>query len=253
MRIEGKEYRMKRIKICGLWLLFIFSELPAAANGFGLYLNTGYEETDLTYDYDVEHRDFQGNPSDYEWLDIDESYDIIRTGFGFTFDTLAAPPVWFNYRLSLAGNYVTMATTSDEIDGGLDYSGFGLLLKNTLRFTLMNSDKMQWWLGPSLKLSWERLTADDRFEHARVDDYTYSWLLNRSLGIGPEVGIDLQLSPKLTCALALAAHYTRSSAKNYIKNTRIEDFYGTTYIRADGEAAGDGILLFLEATLFFMR
>ena len=132
----------------------------AMALGLGLYLSQG--SGDSEWERDSDGRDFDR--------------DVSQKEFGFVLDTTVAQDKLFNYRLNVGRLWV-------EYD---DFEMDGIIASHSFGFAFVREKNVRVWAGPQLSVKY--LESDS-------GNTTLS-----GIGVGPIVGVNVNLDPSITLA-----------------------------------------------------
>jgi len=151
----------------------------AQAAGIGGYLEYSGYQNDLKFDYSND-------------LLIDGN----RIGVGVTYSTNPQGSALFNYRLD--AGYVH---TWEKVRKGYSYDSNGFSLNNAFGFRVFQNDSTRVWIGPAVGLGFDILnkSTDREFDSGDVKTFT--------IGGGPQIGVNLAASQKLTVALSAGYQY----------------------------------------------
>jgi hypothetical protein len=127
--------------------------------------------------------------------------DHKRAGIGFLFDTAVGTKKVFNYRLNIgaeAVDYKVKSVYRFNIDPNLNgtFETKGLFMSHDFGFKLFERKKLRIWIGPELRLS--------KIEGKLNDDNNYEISIY-SLGLGPVLGLNLNISKTLSLTFKLGA------------------------------------------------
>jgi hypothetical protein len=143
----------------------------AQADGVGGYLEYSGTAGELEFDIGT--------------LDQDSN----RVGFGVTYSTNPQGPELFNYRLD-AGYVHTWEKISGETD---EWNGFNV--NNAFGFRLYQNSSTRVWVGPAIGMGVDVLSGSG----PDVASFT--------VGAGPQLGVNLAASEKMTVALTAGYQY----------------------------------------------
>ena len=134
----------------------------------------------------------EGNVEDEDdfFLDIGTRADHFE--FGISFDTNLAKDRLFNYRIN--ANIQIVDQRLNQGPTKVDIQGSGFALNQLFGFGLVRTRGMRLFVGPTLHLGYASFDDDDRVGPFRVD-YEEDLF---TIGIGPEIGINLHPSRHLT-------------------------------------------------------
>lgn len=164
------------------FFLFLLAS-TSGAMGVGFYgsLGSGSEDWDIK----------NGSLSDDKDMDSDYS------SYGIVWDTDLSGKSLFSYRISIGKEYVRSDVKDSDTKVKLD----GLVIDQDFRFTLARKPKINFWIGPQLRLS--RLEGSpDTAPGLDMEIF--------GIGFGPAGGFNLELGPSLLFALKggfLFTHY----------------------------------------------
>ena len=172
----------KRIMIRGFFVLIVlvFFASNAHAIGFGFNMTGGGGSTN----WEAE-----------DWWDgtkvADFDTDDSRVGFGFIFDTTVAKDRLFNYRLNIGPEAVDY-----DVDGGGTFETRGWFMAHDFGFGIVRKENLRLWVGPEVRLS---------YSEGELDTDNSSSIDVITMGIGPVLGLNLNLGRTVTLAFKVGA------------------------------------------------
>lgn len=113
--------------------------------------------------------------------DTDYKYKTKRSSAGIVLDTNLSNDSLFNYRLGVGYEEQTFSVT------GSKYEAKGITIENDFGFKLVSNRVLRLWAGPEVKLSFLKKDWGDGTKTSLVE-----------FGIGPVVGVNLNLGPLVT-------------------------------------------------------
>ena len=165
---------MKKLNAISLFTMLLISSVystQAMAVGKGFYLQAGAGSAS----WDAED-DF------HSWsFDSDTSH----AGFGFVLDTAVAKDKLFNYRFQIGYEQFEDKPTGSSRKLKMD----SLVIDQDFGFGLVRNDRIRFWLGPELRVS---------FSGGTPDGYSDFDVVLFGLGLGPVMGINVHTNSRLS-------------------------------------------------------
>ena len=171
--------RILAINCFAVFLLCSFFPADAMAVGLGFNVSAGGGSTDW------EAEDWWGDS--YDVFDTDDS----RVGFGFIFDTTVAKDRLFNYRLNIGTEAVDY-----ETEGGSTFETSGWFMAHDFGVGIVRKKSLRLWIGPELRIS---------HSEGELDTDNSSSIDVITIGIGPVLGLNLNLGRTVTLAFKVGA------------------------------------------------
>jgi len=181
----------------------------ALAGGWGPYFSWG-RETPST--------GIPGGLIPPEWVEFVESIDIDvslnHLTFGIMYDSAPAQDKLMGYRGTLGFDIAT-SLSFDKVTGlpfgledvpinlGIDEnSKYGLSTNHTLTFGIIRTDRLKWWAGPGIGLTFNYYDLDNLFGLPIGGDAG-----NLSVGGGGETGVNIHLGSSVTLCVGGGIHW----------------------------------------------
>jgi len=200
-------------------MLFLFSG-PALAAGWGPYFSWGEEKPGTGFPTDVIDflRDLGVDEEiirDVEAVNLDVS--LTHLTFGVMYESAPAQDKLISYRGTLGFDIATSLSVDDVDmpsfpininDLGLSFdigesSKVGLSTNHTLAFGIIRTDRLKWWAGPGIGLTFNYYDYSTDLVGFPVDAKAG----NISIGGGGETGVNLHLGPGMTLCVGGGIHW----------------------------------------------
>ncbi len=208
---------------CLGWLVFgvLFLASPAWSAGLGGNFSYSRSRGDVEHDDDL-------------FLDIGTRADHFE--FGISFDTNLASDRLFNYRIN--ANVQIVDQRLDQGPTKVDIQGAGFAINQLFGFGIVRTPGMRIFIGPTLHIGYASFDDDDRIGPFTVD-YEEDLV---TVGIGPEIGINLHP----------ARHLTISFTGFYRYGLQVQDFDSPFEPFGDNQTfVGDEHRVGLTTAIFF--
>ena len=172
--------------------LFCFFLTESMAAGIGFNVTGGGGSTK----WDANNWSHSSSDKDFHFKTDNE-----RAGIGFLFDTAVGNKRVFNYRLNIgteAVDYKVKSVYKFNIDPNLNgtFETKGRFMSHDFGFKVFERKKLRIWLGPELRLS--------KIEGKLSGDKNYEVSIS-SLGLGPVLGVNLNIGKTLSLAIKVGA------------------------------------------------
>ncbi len=211
----------RRIWIASAVIVTLFlSSGPAFAGGWGPYFSWGQEKPGTGFPNDVIDflRDI-GLPEDVlrEVAAADVAVSLTHLTFGVMYERAPARAKLLSYRgtlgfdiaTSLSIDNVTIPNFPIDInDLGFSFdigesSKYGLSTNHTLAFGIIRTDRLKWWVGPGIGLTFNYYDYSTDFLGIPLDAKAG----NISIGGGGETGVNIHLGPGMTLCVGGGIHW----------------------------------------------
>lgn len=176
----------------------------AFAGGWGPYFSWGREEPTVGID------EFEGIP-----LNVEGDGSVDHFTFGVIYESAPAQDKLFSYRGTLGFDIATNtrienikfaggSLPTSEIDLG-ENSKYGLSTNHTFAFGIIRTDRLKWWVGPGVGLTFNYYDVDTIFgvEIPFVDGKAG----HLSVGGGGETGVNVHLGSSVTLCVGGGIHW----------------------------------------------
>jgi hypothetical protein len=212
----GEDMMKARLWFASLTILTILLMAgPAFAGGWGPYFSWGRETpgTGIPSDLPIElPPEFVGL---LESVDIDVSLNHIT--FGIMYESAPARDKLFSYRATLGFDIATNLSIDDvsvpgfpislsDLGVSLDLdetSKAGFSTNHTFAFGLIRTDRLKWWVGPGLGLTFNYYNYETDFFGIPIDAEG----ANVSIGGGAETGVNIHLGQAMTLCVGGGIHW----------------------------------------------
>jgi hypothetical protein len=201
-------------------LMLFLSGGPAFAGGWGPYFSWGQEKPGTGFPDDVINflRDV-GVPEDIlrdvEAADLDVS--LTHLTFGVIYESAPAQDKLMSYRGTLGFDIATNLSVDDISipslpinigDLGLNFeigesSKYGLSTNHTLAFRIIGTDRLKWWAGPGIGLTFNYYDYSTDLFGFPIDAKAG----NISIGGGGETGVNIHFGPMVTLSVSGGIHW----------------------------------------------
>jgi len=187
---------------------------PAFAGGWGPYFSWGQEEPSTGFPNDaIDFLRDLGLPEnivrEVEAANVDVS--LTHLTFGVMYESAPARDKLMSYRGTLGFDIATSLSVDDitipslpiDIDGlGFSFdidecSKYGLSTNHTLAFGIIRTDRLKWWVGPGIGLTFNYYDYGTEFLGFQRD----------AKAGGGETGVNLHLGPGMTLCVGGGIHW----------------------------------------------
>lgn len=162
----------------------------------------------------------------------DTNVDTGAVGLNFVLDTspLRGP---LSYRLNVGFESMAMTTSSEQSGDEVTFQLGGIVLDNTLAFSVLQSERVKLWLGPQLRLAAYSGETDEDVLGEKIEvDFT-------GVGIGLGFGGNFAVGRNMCLAGTLGYRYTSYSGET--------DWLGET-----NDMSGNSSVVFLNFAFMFL-
>lgn len=226
------------------------------AGGLGFYGALAGSSMNLEMDYDAETY-YWDEDWDEDWDGVDEEYDVGRLGLGFVWDTCPARDLLVNYRLE-AGFHSTVLerTDIDFDDEHISFSdkkleGYGITINNSIGFGVVRKANLRFWLGPAVRLFYERVDLEDKFDED--DDWISedTELAVIGMGLGPVLGVNFRVGTAMMLSFSGGISFNTVFASSDLRFHYDED-REEYYSDASAEGVGSETMIYLRFSTLFL-
>jgi len=207
----------RRLWIVSAVILTLFlSSGPAFAGGWGPYFSWGQEKPGTGIPGDIP---FELPPAWQEALEaVDIDMTLTHLTFGVMYESAPARDKLLSYRGTLGFDIATSLSVDsvsipgdfpiDPGDFGIDLdigesSKYGLSTNHTLAFGIIRTDRLKWWVGPGIGLTFNYYDYTTEFINIPLDAKAG----NISIGGGAETGVNIHLGPGMTLCVGGGIHW----------------------------------------------
>ena len=212
--------KRKSWMVSAVILTLFLSSGPVLAGGWGPYFSWGQEKPGTGFPDDVINflRDIGVDEEiirEVEAADVDASLNHLT--FGVMFESAPARDQLMSYRGTLGFDIATDLSVDDiniaGISLGLNDLGFsfdigenskyGLSTNHILAFRIIQTDRLKWWAGPGIGLTFNYYDYSTDLFGIPIDAKAG----NISIGGGGETGVNVHLGPTVTLGVSGGIHW----------------------------------------------
>ena len=199
-----------------VFLTILLVHGSALAGGWGPYFSWGRDEPSTGFPDDfIDALRAIGTPEEVirevEAATVDVSVNHLT--FGVIYESAPARDKLLSYRGTLGFDISTSVSVKevniagisiDDLGINLDESSkYGASTKHTFAFGIIRTDRLKWWVGPGVGLTFNYYTKDIDLFGQKVDFRA----ANLSIGGGGETGVNIHLGPGMTLCVGGGIHW----------------------------------------------